>query len=618
MTIAFHDLNVQPGKCCIPTYMNALPVYEIDGRNLYHSLVAGAKRILENQHYLNKINVFPVSDGDTGSNMATTIRSAIESIHPDKSFKTTANLIAESAMDNARGNSGIIFAQFLYGFSKETGDYHKLTIPQFALSLKKSVHYMYDAIANPVEGTMLTVIREWSGFIYERRNIITDFKYLIKDSKDTLLRSLLETKEKLRVLAKNNVVDAGAQAFLFFIQGIIELIETNSIRKLLQSKKEAIILPENKEHVPEEVPYRYCTEGILRNLKTDPKTLMKILQKHGDSVVLGGTDTVKHIHVHTNHPADLFHQLKDVSLVTFQKADDMLRQSETIHNRKWKIALVTDSTCDLPQEIMDQYQINILPININFGESHYLDKITIQPDQFYTLLKEHPEFPKTSQVNEKAFSNLYAQLAAHYDSIIAIHLTGQFSGTFNNSKKAAQAVSKKFNKPVNVIDSRTVSGALGLLVLRAAQAIESGFSHEEIVINIEKWLQDTRIFVSVRTLKYMVRGGRVSYIRGFIANLLNINPIVSINENGNSFVFGKTFSQKSNMKLVMEHIYRICKDREIWNYIVLHAHNTDAAKWYYQKMQDFTGKKPVAEVNISPVIAGNAGIGTASVAFMFN
>ena len=93
--------------------MSTLPIYEIDGRQLYYTFVAGTKKILEQQHYLNKINVFPVNDGDTGSNMATTIRSVIDTIHPDRSFNVTANRISESTMMNARGNSGIIFAQFL-------------------------------------------------------------------------------------------------------------------------------------------------------------------------------------------------------------------------------------------------------------------------------------------------------------------------------------------------------------------------------------------------------------------------------------------------------------------------------------------------------------------------
>ncbi|MCX6225907.1 MAG: DegV family EDD domain-containing protein [Bacteroidia bacterium] len=592
--------------------------YEIDGHRLYYSFVAGAKKILENQNYLNKINVFPVNDGDTGSNMAMTIRSVIESIHPDRSFTITANRIAETALMNARGNSGIIFAQFLYGMSKEAGNRISLTIPQFALSIRNSVPYMYEAVAHPVEGTMLTVIKEWSEFIYDQRDIITDVNQLFIRSKEVIHKSLSETKQKLMVLAKANVVDAGANAFVFFIEGIIDLIYSNSIRKLLRSKTESLILPSGNEHVSEEIKFRYCTEGILRNLTIDQKSLSLILQQNGDSVVIGGNEKTKHIHVHTSNPADLFHQLKDISLITFQKADDMFRQSEVIFNRKWKIALVTDSTCDLPQELIDYYQINMLPLNINFGESHYLDKITIQPEQFYTLLNNHSEFPKTSQINEKAFSHLYSQLLAHYDSIIAIHLTDKFSGTYFSSHKAAQAAGKEFNKPVTVLNSKNLSGSLGLISLRAAQAIEAGLSHDEIVLKAEKWIQDTRIFVSVKTLKYMVRGGRVSFMKGFIANLLNVNPIVSMDENGNSFVFGQTFSQKTNMEKVMEHLHLICKNREIWNYIVLHAQNTDAAEWYTRKMKDFTGRMPVAVVNISPVIGANAGIGTASVALMFN
>ena len=597
--------------------MSPLPIVEIDGRRLYYTFIAGANNILAHQSYLNEINVFPVNDGDTGSNMASTVRSVIESIHPHRSYKITADLIAEATMINARGNSGIIFAQFLYGVSREAGDRKSISIPQFAESIRNSVPYMYEAVANPVEGTMLTVIREWSDFIYNHREIIKDFNQLITSSRTVLLKSLASTKTQLLVLSRANVVDSGANAFVLFIEGIIDFINARNIRKLFRSKTETIILPPISDHVREEIKFRYCTEGILKNLTADQKSLSMILQKHGDSVVIGGTDKTKHIHVHTDNPADLFQQLNDISLVTFHKADDMLRQNEAIFNRKWKIALVTDSTCDLPRELMDHYQVNMLPINLNFGESHYLDKITIQPDQFYLLLDRHREFPKTSQVNEKAFIDLYTHLSANYDSVIAIHLTDKFSGTFFNSKKAALSVNKASGKPITVINSKNLSGALGLIILRTAQAIESGYAHDEIISMAERWIRDTFIFVSVKTLKYMVRGGRVSNFKGFMAGLLNVNPIVSMDGNGSSYLFGKTYSQRSNMEKVMLHLRSICKGREIWNYIVLHAHNPEAAAWYTGRMQVFTGKEPVAVVNISPVIGANAGIGTAAVALIF-
>jgi uncharacterized protein len=593
-------------------------LFEIDGRRLYYTFIAGARKVLENQQYLNRINVFPVKDGDTGSNMAVTIAPVISSVHPHRSFTVVANSIAESALVNACGNSGIIFAQFLYGMSREVSDYSSVTVPQFAASIRNSVPYMYEAVAHPVEGTILTVIREWADFIYSQSNIITDFNHLFIRSKEVLSKSLEETKQKLIVLARSNVVDAGANAFVLFIEGINELISEDSIRKILRTRPESVILPSNDEHVPQEITFRYCTEGILKNLQVDQRSLSALLQHYGDSVVIGGNTNEKHIHVHTNTPADLFHSLRDISLVTFQKADDMQRQNEVIYNRKWRIAIVTDSTCDLPAELIDHYQINIAPLNISFGESHYLDKITLSPDHFYSLLDEQKEFPKTSQVNENSFLQLYSHLAARYDSVIAIHLTEKFSGTFYNSYKAAQMVSEKFSKPISVINSKSLSGSLGLITLRAAMAIEEGRSHDEIVSLIGKWVKDTRIFVSVKTLKYMVRGGRVSYIKGLLARMLKINPVVSMDENGNSFVFGKAYSQLSNMKMVMDHINKITSGHEIWNYIILHAQNTKAASWYAGRMTELTGKEPVGIVNISPVIAGNAGIGAASVAFMFN
>ena len=426
------------------------------------------------------------------------------------------------------------------------------------------------------------------------------------------------------------MVDAGAKGFVLFIEGIIEFIQARNIRKLIQSKPKAVMALEVDNHIDEHVNFRYCTEAMLENTSFDTKTLSEMLLKHGDSVVVAGSEKMRRIHLHTNHPADLFYQLKDYGTISFQKADDMIRQSEVVYKRKWKIGLVTDSTCDLSPELIDKYQIQMLPINISIGDNHYLDKITIQPDQFYSQLSLSGSFPKTSQINEKAFVNVYSHLASHYDSVIAIHLTDKFSGTFFNSYKAGQSIANEFNKPISVINSKNLSGALGLIVLRTAQAIEAGLPHAEIVKMTEKWIENSRIFVSVRTLKYMVRGGRVSYLKymvkggrvsatkGFISNLLNVNPIVSMDKDGKSQVFDKAYSQKANMAKVMKHVKNITKNRRIWNYVVLHAHNLDAADWFTQEMKNFTGKEPVSVVNISPVIGLNAGIGTASVAFMFD
>ena len=439
------------------------PVVEMDGRRLYYTFIAGARKVIEHQVELNKINVFPVNDGDTGTNLASTIRAVIDSLHPHRSYKITADRIAETTLVNARGNSGIIFAQFLYGMSCETGNFKTITISQFAESIKNSIRYIYEAVANPVEGTMLTVIKDWAEYIYENRFRITDFNEMFLSSLKVLNRSLIETKTKLAVLAKANVVDAGAKGFVFFVEGITEFIANSNLKELVQVKAETGVFEKIEESIPEKPDFRFCSEALIKNSSINSKELLSTLERFGNSIVIAGSERMRRLHVHTDTPAELFNELRLTGTLAFQKADDMVRQSDVVYNRKWKIALVTDSTCDLEQNLLDNYQVNMLPININFGENHYLDKVTIQPEQFYTLLEENKDYPKSAQVNEKSFINLYSHLASHYDSVIAIHLSDKLSGTYSSSLKAAQSISTEFGKPISVINSRNLSGAIGLL-----------------------------------------------------------------------------------------------------------------------------------------------------------
>jgi len=598
--------------------MNIIQNQEINGKSLYYAFVAGSQQLLSHQEEINSINVFPVNDKDTGTNLASTIRSVIDTIKPDKSYKKTINNIAEAALIGARGNSGVIFAQFLNGLNTETKNKQGVNLNEFVESINKSIPFLYKAVANPIEGTMLTVIREWSEYLYSKKETASDFNKVIIDSIDVLEKSLFETTSKLKNLKKYGFVDAGAKGFVVFIKGVTNFIKNGNIRLLSREKIEIVSLVHSDEIIDERLTYRYCTEAIIKNMHTNTVLLKKFLCKNGDSVVVAGSENTCRIHVHTNHPAELFHKLKNIGTITFQKVDDMQRQREISSKRKWNIALVTDSTCDLSQELIDFYQINIVPLNINFGENHYLDKITLQPEQFYSLLDSSTDIPKTSQVNERSFTNLYSHLASNYDAIISIHLTSKFSGTYANSLKAAQRIQKEFKKNIYVIDSKTLSGALGLLVLKTAKNIEAGISAETIVKSLTKNISNSKIYVSVKNLKYMIKGGRVSKPAGFIANIFGINPVISIDKNGQSFLFGKTFSQKASLNKIFKHIENITKEKSIWNYIILHAHNQDGASKAKLKMIDITGKEPVSIVDISPVIGINSGNGAIAISLFLN
>jgi len=124
--------------------------------------------------------------------------------------------------------------------------------------------------------------------------------------------------------------------------------------------------------------------------------------------------------------------------------------------------------------------------------------------------------------------------------------------------------------------------------------------------------------VSVRNLKYMIKGGRVSKPKGKVANLLGLNPVISMDKNGKSLLFGKTFSQRASLNKIFSHIRKTAADKSVWNYIVLHAQNPELAAKVEDEMQAITGKESVSIVNISPVIGMNAGIGAVAVSILYN
>jgi DegV family protein with EDD domain len=310
----------------------------------------------------------------------------------------------------------------------------------------------------------------------------------------------------------------------------------------------------------------------------------------------------------------LFYRLKDYGTIAQLKADDMQKQYEASFERKSKIALVTDSACDLPQEIIDEYQIHVIPFNLSFGDSLFLDKVTITPEQFYTLLKTHKEHPKSSQPSLKTVKNLFSFLASHYESIIVVNISDKLSGAYTFSQEASSIIQ---NKRISVIDSRHLSVSLGLIVLRVAEEILKGKTHEEIVRLADEWILNTKILVDIQTLKYMVRGGRVSPIKGFLAKILNLKPIVSLDSEGKGVAFGKSFSRRGNMKKIMRMTKDMADKEKLWNYAIVHAQNRDRAEMYAEKMKECIHQDPAYIVDISPVIGVHNGIGAVGIALMF-
>lgn len=585
----------------------------LNGRRLYYAFLAGGNAVIQDQEYLNKINVFPVPDADTGTNLAATMRSIAETAVVSRSLKGTFRSIADAALAGARGNSGLIFAQFLHSLSDEIPQETRLTTRSFAESARRAVQSLHKAIMAPTEGTMLTVMREWAESLHQHAPRTADFVELLTRSLQVAKQSLLNTPKRLSVLAKAGVVDAGAKGFVDFIEGVHHFTRAGKLRKI----KTPAPLPaqfEAKVHsFKRPVTYRYCAEALIRGDRLNIDAIRNLVRSSGDSAIVAGSDEKVRFHVHTDSPADLFSRLDQSGEIIQVKVDDMRRQFEASHNRKSPVALVTDSSCDLPPGFLDEHQVHVIPFNLSFGNRLYLDKVTITPGTFYSLLRTSRVHPQTAQAPLAAVKALLSFLSTHYESIVLFHLSEKLSGAYAFSRQAAQSLE---GKKISVINSRNISVSLGLIVRRAAEALAEGATHDEIVAQAETWIAKTRVWVDVGTMKYFVRGGRVSPVKGLLARLLHVKPLIILDEEGKSAAAAKSFTRNGNMQKIIRRLEAAAAGGKVWNYAIVHAQNPSRARAYAEVLEARLGRPPAFVTEVSPVIGAHAGAGAIGVALM--
>ena len=583
----------------------------LDGYRFYRILQVGASAIIAKQKELDSINVFPVADADTGINMAMTMEAVLMKTQVSRNLKATLGSVAEAALLGARGNSGIILAQYLHGLSTEVPDAPVVSGSSFAQSARKAVQHLYRSLMNPVEGTILTVIREWSEYLDRHQE--KDFDILIPDSLEQARKSLSETPQKLKALADARVVDAGASGFVIFLEAIVDYIRKGSLRRIPVTSAPRTEVHDVHSSAP--VTYRYCSEAIFSGCSCDLEQLKEMLSPWGDSLILAGGPQKMHLHIHSNAPNKVFEMLQAFGTLSAIKVDDMQRQYETSHLQKYHIGIITDSACDLPDEIMDRYQITRIAFGINFGRDFYLDRDTLNPEDFYHKLISNPNHPVSSQPSPQSLQSAIDHMVENYDKVFAIHISDHLSGVYQS---AAAYIAGRDEDKLRLVNSRQLSVSEGLVVLRVARAIESGMSFEEINAQLEGWIANTHIYTDINTLKYMVRGGRVPPLAGYLATLLNLKPIVGLDRDGKAKVTGKSFSRARNMKKILAMISSELEHKKLWEYAIVHAQAQDRAEAYAAALSKITGKPPAYIMPLSPVVGVHNGIGAVGIGVIYD
>ncbi|MFC4354657.1 DegV family protein [Chryseomicrobium palamuruense] len=273
------------------------------------------------------------------------------------------------------------------------------------------------------------------------------------------------------------------------------------------------------------------------------------------------------------------------------------------------IKIVTDSTAELTQAIIDHYNITVVPLTIHIDGDDYLDAVDISAEEFLEKMKHSKDLPKSSQPPAGKFKEIYDELGADGSQVLSIHMTGGMSGTVKSAESAASMT----DTPVTVIDSRFISHALAFQVLEAAKLAEQGATMEEIVNRLKVIRKNTRLFVVVDTLDNLVKGGRIGKGRAMIGSLLSIKPIASL-AGGEYTPVAKARSYKQVVNYLMNEFTTDSKSQRIVAAGIAQANGFQMATPLLSEIEK-TGFMDTKVTYTTPVISTHTGPG--AIGFMY-
>jgi DegV family protein with EDD domain len=595
-----------------------ISVAYLDGRRLARAVIAGARFVSDRAEALNKINVFPVPDGDTGTNVASTLSKVATGIGRvrQRHMREMSRTLADEAVNGARGNSGAILAQFFCGFADGLPDLPRVSTREFGRAVVRAGESAWSAIARPVEGTILSVIRDWSSHVEKRADHVEDFADLLPESLTAAQRSLDNTPKQMKALAKAGVVDAGAQGFVYLLEGIVRYLREAARRSIPQAPPEEVKAA-IFDRTPEAILFRFCTEALLEGDAIDRDEVRRQAALLGDSIVVAGSARKVRLHVHTNEPEKLFQVVGRLAEVAQTKVEDMHAQHETRFdlNRAQRVGIVTDSTCDLPEAMLEELQIGVVPIRVFFGSENYLDKVTITPSEFYARFAVTDVAPSTSQPPPADFTQVYTNVSTHAGSIVSIHLAAALSGTYQAALVGARSVPKT---AFDHVDSRNVSVGLGLVVRRAAEAAAAGKSAAEVAAAARQAAERVRVFIAVPTLMHLVRGGRVSPAKGLIAKALGLLPVLSLDKDGRAEAVGKARGYERSQRKMMSLLFDAADQAppETRRFGVAHCDTPEGAEALARQIRERYPESDVMIVECGPALGAHGGPGALAVAVL--
>jgi DegV family protein with EDD domain len=519
---------------------------EIDAASFKDICKRGMEYLFRERDLLNRINVFPVADGDTGDNLVHTLKPVYEQIDAisEARLDDLCSRLAALMLISAKGNSGVIFSQFFFSFAKALKGRAAIDPAAFSLAMEKAVQETYESIAQPQEGTILTVLRH-TAEEFKRLALNGEKYHVIFEKVIIKAREILEkTRDILPQMKKARVVDAGGMGFYLFFKGMAAAVlgrgaePGGTDNAAFDQEPQALDASE----------LAFCGEWVLRPGGRGKDFFKELLSVHGDSVLIAGDADLLHLHVHTNDPQAVERELHRHGEIVSRKVDSLRKPEES--SPEIAVALAMDSAVDIPEVTEKALGLAIVPLQILMGDRFFRDRLEIGKEELYRRMRDEKDLVvKTSQPAPFDFKTAYESALGRKRQALFFSLSSRLSGSYQNALAALRLLPAADRARIRIIDTLNVSAGSGLLLSLALKLLRQGLDLEHVAAEIEARRGDVVSLGYIESLEYAVRGGRLPPLAGSITRLLGIRPLVAF-EKGVLVKKGMLFSARGKEKKV--------------------------------------------------------------------
>jgi len=273
------------------------------------------------------------------------------------------------------------------------------------------------------------------------------------------------------------------------------------------------------------------------------------------------------------------------------------------------VRIVTDSSCDLPTELVQELGITVVPLYVRFGEEVYREQVDISLDEFYKRLEQGPIHPVTIQPSPQDFVTAYQKVASEADGIVSIHISSKLSGTFNSALEGKKLLEKDF--PIEVVDSQIITVGLALICIAAAKMAKAGESLASVVEEVKQMLPNIHLLALLDTLKYLQKGGRIGKAKALLGSILNVKPMITLKE-GEVVPAGQTRSRSKGIERLFSFVESASNIEDL---AIAYSTTPDEAQALAERLGSILTKEAVKVIRLGTTLGVHMGPGSLAIGF---